>query len=116
MEVMIICGCNSFKSYKYSNLVQERHYNSKCHQDWIVQNSENLYTGIKVICPCGKPFDYYTQLQHLKSTEHQLWQNVSSDRMQMMPFICGCSNIVPYGKLKEHRVSHIIPNFVINNR
>ena len=113
---MITCGCNG-KQYLFSESTETEHFKTKKHQVWIRLDSKNLYEQIIIDCPCGGNFHLFTQLKHLKSPEHQKWQSIRNNK-EVMPFICQCSFIVPYQKLKEHRASdlHVIPEFDIERK
>jgi hypothetical protein len=115
-SVYVTCGCSD-KKYQYSASAESRHFKTVKHQSWIREDSAHVYEQIEIECPCGGSFDLFTQLQHLKSPNHQKWQSIGSNK-DMMPFICQCSFIVPYGQLKEHRSSaqHVIPTFEIERK
>lgn len=115
--VQFKCGCDG-EVYSYTYQEAITHFRSKVHQDWIKRDSANLHDNIKIVCPCGgEDFSYYSQMLHLKTARHKLWQNIG-DRKYTMPFICGCSLIVPYNLLTAHRGSedHVIPDFEILRR
>ena len=116
-DIPITCGCNG-QTYLYSSQEEMKHFLTKTHQDWVKADSANLHENILIQCPCnGETFNFYTQLVHLKSLEHKTWQ-AKGDNKNIMPFICQCSFIVPYGKLTAHRQTdlHSIPTFDISRK
>lgn len=116
-DTIIKCGCNG-QTYLYTPQGVMNHFRTETHQNWIKADSANLHENILVQCPCnGEIFSFYTQLAHLKTSAHKAWQNID-DRKNIMPFICQCSFIVPYGKLATHREYdlHIVPTFDITRK